>query len=358
MENRIARNMRRLADLFAGPFPGHAVIVDPEPIPAEWPGDYACGTRPVRDWLPRALKHYEAQLRVLAELDDDSVPTALMTTGTYLFAAAFGCQIHIYDDTPAAARPLVFSPAEADNLAEPDIFSEPLNRVFEFGELLEQRLGKEVPLGVPDIQSPFDIAALIWNKQDLYLALLTDPDAVLRLVAKTQRLLAGFLKALQARFPQLNMCHCPHAWAPMPQGVWLSEDEAGAMSPLMFARFCLPSLRELSADFGGLFLHCCASADYQYPGFASLPNLRGLNRVITESDPASLVRTFAGKAVLMQAWMEEDAINQLLDLALPQSRFLFNLSGRPLEEIKPVYERLREQCPRLYDQIDQDLETG
>ena len=38
MDSRILRNQRYLADLFAGPFRGHALIVDPEPIPAEWQG--------------------------------------------------------------------------------------------------------------------------------------------------------------------------------------------------------------------------------------------------------------------------------------------------------------------------------
>jgi hypothetical protein len=346
MDSRILRNQRYLADLFNGPFRGHALIVDPEGIPAEWPGDYACGSRPVRDWVPRAVAHYESQLRVLEEIDDDSVPTALMTTGTYLFASAFGSPIHIYPDTPAAARPLVFNAEEADRLSLPDVFTAPLDRVFEFGELLEARLGKEVPLSVPDIQSPFDIAALIWNKQDLFMALYADPQAVERLVAKTQALLTGFLKALQQRFPQLSMCHCPHAWAPAELGIWLSEDEAGALSTSMFERFCLPSLRELSQSFGGIFIHCCATADFQYPSFSTLPHLRGLNRVFTEPSPAGAINTFAGRTVLVQAWMEEDKINEMLDLAQPGSRFLFDIPGRPLDEVKPIYNRLRRRCPR------------
>jgi hypothetical protein len=346
MDTRILRNQRYLADLFAGPFRGHALIVDPEPIPAEWPGDYASGTRPVRDWLPRTLAHYEAQLKVLETLDDDSVPTALMTTGTYLFAAAFGCAVHIYPDTLPAARPLVDSADEADRLETPEVHSTPLDRVFEFGTLLESRLGKDVPLGVPDIQSPFDIAALIWNKEDLYVALYTKPEAVERLVSKTYNLLRDFIRALKQRFPQLSLCHCPHAWAPSELGVWLSEDEAGTMSTPMFERFCLPSLRALTHDFGGIFVHCCATADYQYPSFASLPNLRGLNRVFTEPSPARAIDTFAGRTVLMQAWMEEDKLNEMLDLAQPGSRFLFNLPGRQLEEVKPIYERLRRRCPR------------
>ena len=83
MDDRILRNQHYLADLFAGSFPGHALSVDPEAISAEWPGDYACGSRPVRDWLPCALVYNESQHKVLEALDDDSLPTTLMTTGVF-----------------------------------------------------------------------------------------------------------------------------------------------------------------------------------------------------------------------------------------------------------------------------------
>ena len=88
MDSRILRNQRYQADLFAGPFPCHALIVDPEPISAEWPGDYTYGSRPVRDWLLRALAQYESQLRVPKAQDDDSLSTSTMTTGVFLGRSA------------------------------------------------------------------------------------------------------------------------------------------------------------------------------------------------------------------------------------------------------------------------------
>lgn len=95
----------------------------------------------------------------------------------------------------------------------------------------------------------------------------------------------------------------------------------------MFEEFCLPSLIELSQTFGGMFMHCCANADHQYRSFQKIPNLRGLNRVFQyPPGPGPAIRAFAGRTVLVDAWMGEAQFTELLDLAQPASRYLFNLS--------------------------------
>jgi hypothetical protein len=62
--------------------------------------------------------------------------------------------------------------------------------------------------------------------------------------------------------------------------------------------------------------------------------------------PGPAIKTFAGRTVLMQAWCAEDFLNGMLDLAQPNSRFLFNIEAPTMEELKPFYERLRKRCPR------------
>ena len=344
MDAAIARNRQFLSDLFAGPFRGHAIIMDPEPAPQPFPGDYAVSDRPLADWLPAILRGYEAQLELLEKLDHDAVPTARLNTGTGLFAAAFGCPIHIYPDSPAAARPLVRSAEEADRLPEPNFDAPTLRRVFEMAELVRARLGPEAPISVPDIQSAFDIAALVWNKEDFYAAAVQHPDAVKRLVDKCQALLKQFFAEFIRRFGNVNLCHCPNAWAPPELGVWLSEDEAGSLSPRMFEEFCLPNLNDLSETFGGLFVHCCATADHQYAGFKKIRNLRGLNRVFQSPGPRPAIEAFSGQAVLMMAWIDEACANALLDMALPDTRFLFNMPAQPLDDARRTHERLRLRC--------------
>jgi len=334
-------NREFLADLFAGPFRGHALIMSPEPIPPPWPGDFAISERPVADWLPWLLESYEAARKWHEILKDDSVPYVKLFTGTELFASAFGCPVYLPADSPPSARPLVSSGAEADQLRVPDLGTRPLARVFEMGALVRERVGPQVPISVPDIQSAFDIAALIWNKEDLFVALHQEPEAVERLVQKCQHLLTTFLVEFQRHVPNCNLCHCPTAWAPPQLGCWLSEDEAGSLSTAMFERFCLPTLTELSQTFGGLFAHCCAAADHQYGSFLKIPNLRGLNRVFQAPGPRPAIEAFSGRTVLIVAWTDEQGVYKLLDMARPDTRFLFNMPGQPLEEARRTYERLR-----------------
>jgi hypothetical protein len=351
VDSRLARNRRFLTDLFAGPFRGHAIIVDHEPIPSPFPGDVACPGHPVTDWLDHGLRSYEAEVQTLEEFDDDNVPCVRIGTGTQVFAAAFGCPVHLFEGSNAAALPLVTTADEADALPQPDPHAPPLDRVYEYGRLMRERLGPEAPIRVPDIQSPFDIAALVWRKEALFLAMMDRPDAVKRLVAKCHELLKSFLTEFRHEFADgparsASFAHCPNAWAPPELGCWLSEDEAGAMSTAMFEEFCLPSLTDLSETFGGLFVHCCATADHQYGSFKKIPNLRGMNRVFQAPGPRPAIEAFSGQAVLMVAWTGEQQAHEMLDMALPNTRFLFNLPYQPLDEAKRTYARLRERCPR------------
>ena len=344
MTPRELRNRQFLTELFSGSAGTHAIVMDHEKEPASWPGDVAISERPVRDWVPWAIQNFEAMLAFHESLDDDSVPYIQNYTGTEIFAAAFGCDVHLYEKDPPCALPIATSAEEADRIDAPGLDARPLARVFEFCHLLRDRLGPEVPIGVPDIQSPFDIAAMIWRKEDLFVAMHEQRDAVKRLVAKCQALLVDFLNQFKRQFPECNLCHCPNAWAPTELGCWLSEDEAGSMSVEMFEEFCLPSLVELTEGFGGLFVHCCATADHQYGSFKKIPNLRGLNRVFQEPGAGPAIKAFSGNTVLIVAWYPEENVHDMLRMAQPDTRFLFNMPAQPLDESKGTLERLRTAC--------------
>ncbi len=313
-------------DLFAGRFRGHAITMDPEIAPYDWSaGDPAISSLPVKEWVGLIVEKYEGRVKWHDGVGDDAVPYANLFTGTEIFASAFGSPAHVDDYSPPCALPLVTTAAEADRLPTPNLSSRPLERIFELGHLVRERLGPDVPIGVPDIQSPLDIAALVWRKEDLFVATYEEPDAVKRLTGKCRDLLRSFLSEFKAQFPNCCLCHCPYAWAPAELGCWLSEDEVGMMSPAMFEEFVLPSLTELSRDFGGIFMHCCATADHQYPMFNAIPNLRGINRVFQAPGPRPAIEAFSGRTVLMMAWLDEQAVYDLLDMALPDTRFVFNM---------------------------------
>jgi len=271
-----------MTDLYSGPFRGHAIVInhDAKP-PTRELGDFTLSSRPVKNWVPWVVQNYENRMKFLEEVGHDDVPYACLLTHTGVFASAFGCKIYDFEGSLPAALSSISSTEEADKLTVPDVLGVPmLARFFELASLVRAELGPDVPMGVPDLQSPFDIAAIVWKKEDMFTAMIEDPDSVHRFVAKTHRLLKDFLFLFRNEFPNHNPIHCPvGAWAPPNLGCSLSEDEAGSMSVEMFEEFCLPSLVDLSETFGGMFMHCCAKADHQYKSFKKIPNLRAINRV-------------------------------------------------------------------------------
>ena len=345
--DRINRNKHFLVNLSTGVHPGHGIMVNSEYLPeAPYPflGDLAFSDTPLEEWVGWHLRDYEARLKRLETFDDDTMPFIRTITGVEIFPAAFGCPVHVYPESSnlPMALPLVNSAEEADRLPEASLDAPVMQRIFEVTERLQERVGPEVMIGVPDMQSPFDIAAMSWQKQDVLLALYDHPDAVKRLVAKCYRLLESFLLEYKRRFPNCTLMNWPPVGIPAEFSCEFAEDECGNISAAAFEEFCLPISIEMSNTFGGLCMHCCADAEHQYENFRKIPNLRGLERHFSPYG----IQVFSGHTVMIIHIYSEENANTILDSAQPNSRFLFIISERSLEEAKRLYERLRTRCPR------------
>lgn len=354
VEARIERNKAFLGNLYRhGPFQGHALVVSNAPgEPPRFGGlvDYTLSTRPVTDWLAWSVDTYRRRLEFLSEVEHDGVPLAPVKTGTHIYAAAFGCPVAEIKDSNPMALYRVHSAAEADALEIPDIWSSPtLARPFELARAVLDELGKDTPIGVPDMQSGFDIACQIWDKADLYCAM-TEPEgaeSVKRLADKCATLLTRFLQAWRREFPTSSPDHCPGNWCPPELGPWVSNDECGAMSTTLFDEFCLPELVKMAREFGGLGMHCCAAAEHQFEGFKRIPGFYAFNRVEAKRgyQPAVDILGGPGGPVLALAWLPEDVKVQLIRRAPPGTRFVFTVGDGTTEGTQGEIERLRAVAP-------------
>ena len=122
---------------------------------------------------------------------------------------------------------------------------------------LFRRAGPGTLFCLVDLQSPLDVAALIWEKNDFYAALLENSAAVTGLVEKVKKLQFTFLDEWFRRYGREFIAHYPDYY--MPQGVTLSVDEIGSVSGMMFLKYFLPDLCQFSERDGGLGIHCCAN---------------------------------------------------------------------------------------------------
>ena len=101
MTEKIDRNIAFLTNIFRqGPFEGHAFIAKPKSIPIHTlPNyDFTLSDRPIEEWVPWIVENYEREVHMHEALEDDSVPTAKIATGTHIYAAAFGAGVHAYED--------------------------------------------------------------------------------------------------------------------------------------------------------------------------------------------------------------------------------------------------------------------
>jgi hypothetical protein len=302
--------------------------------PRPWPYPEMIAER--IEWSWRKYQIQRAQIEWLA---DDSLPFLDVYTGTELFAESFGCTVHYPDNDMPFATPLVFNAEEAAQLETPPLDAPPLARVWQIARELKRRGGPGALLRMPDIQSPMDIAALIWEKSSFYAAMVENPADVAALAAKVQRLLTGFLDAWFAEFGLEFIAHYPDYY--VPRGVTLSEDEVGVVSPAVFRRFFSPELEELSRRYGGLGMHCCANARHQWDGFKQIPNLFLLNFV----QPVEILRKaypfFEPVCAQMHSWYGEGPAEEWPAQHPPERRIVFDCSAATPQEAADLLEKIR-----------------
>lgn len=223
------------------------------------------------DW---ALNLYRVQMERINWLDDDSVPHLSMTSGTEIFAEAIGCKVYRPADNMPFAIPMVHSVEEAASLKIPKVEDTPLMDLIEMARSLKQEEPDAV-LKLPDIQSPMDILAQVWDKTDLFVNMIDEPELVKELSSKICGLLTHFLDLWFGEFGHAYIAHHPDYY--MEGGLTLSADEIGNVNQAMFDEFFLDELNVLSDHFGGIGIHCCANSKHQWEGLKRVKNMKLLN---------------------------------------------------------------------------------
>jgi uroporphyrinogen-III decarboxylase len=217
------------------------------------------------------------QMDCLEWLDDDRVPCISAVMGTENFAHAFGCPVIYPGNNNPFTKPIVFSAADAAKLKKPVLENSTLMQSLEYGKKLRSAASNAV-IQVPDIQSPLDIAALIWDKNDFFMALYDEPAAVKDIIFMCYEILIEFFDLWFKEFGREFTAHYPDYY--MPYGITVSEDEIGSISTEQFYEFSYPTLCNLSEHFGNrIGIHCCANAKHQWSALKSIPGLVMLNLI-------------------------------------------------------------------------------
>lgn len=293
------------------------------PCPALWPEF----RRERLEWI---WQDYEAHRARAEWLHDDLVPSLKMLTGTEIFAEAFGCAVHRPTDNMPFALPLIHSPAEVSRVRVPELSRSSLAYLFEMADELARRAGPEAAFRMVDVQSPMDIAALVMEKSAFLTALLDAPEVVRELADKTQELLAAFLDEWFRRYGVGFVAHFPDYY--MPRGITLSEDEVGVVNADMFVEFFLPHLNALSDRYGGIGMHCCATARHQWAHFKRIRGLRILNLCQPLETTVEAYREFAPHCAQMHANIAAGPVGTWPAQYPPEARVVLEFGAQTREE--------------------------
>ena len=275
IESRIEERKKRWASLYIpeGKKRKFVYIVD-------CPSSIAVGGVPLwreykQERIEVAWRGYLAGREHVEQVDDDFIPFLNCVSGTEIFAEAFGCRVFRPTDNMPFAIPFVKSPSDAEKVKLPKLEDSPLMLQFEIADELVRRAGKDALLGLPDMQSPMDIVAQMWDKTDLFASMIEEPEAVKELAEKAKTLQEQFLDEWFRRYGKEFIAHHPSYY--MPCGITMSVDEIGSVSPAMFEEFFRDELNELSDRYGGIGIHSCSDSVHQWENLAKVRNLRLLN---------------------------------------------------------------------------------
>lgn len=288
-----------------------------------------------------AWKKYQCQLAQMDWLDDDTLPFLDIYTGTEIFAAAFGCPVYYPEKDMPFAMPLIRSAKEVTGVKIPDLNAPAIAQLFEIANELRRRAGPDALMHMVDLQSPMDIAALIWDKTTFYPALIQEPQAVQELADKVKTFMVRFLDEWFARFGKEFMAHYPDYY--MPYGITLSEDEVGAVSGKMFVNQFLPELVDLSERYGAIGMHCCAHARHQWSHFKKIPNLKLLNLVQPPEVLKEAAIFFADHVPMWPGWGGEGPAWTWPDQYPPNARMVYEITVNSREEAVETAARMRER---------------
>ncbi len=294
-----------------------------------------------RNWALYELMCAKARL-----VADDRVPFLSNITGTEIFAEAFGCKVHRPSDTNPFALPFVHTAAEADAIRVPDLASSPLAALFDIADALQRRGGPQAILKPVDIQSPMDIVALIWDKSDLFIAMLETPEAVKALAAKVRQLMFAFFDEWFRRYGTTFVAHYPDYV--MHGGITVSVDEVGAVNESMFREFFRDELIALSEHFGGLGIHCCADARHQWGNFRDLPGLRLINHNVPPTRDAreyvlDSVGFYGRQVAQLPVGWTPDGTPETWPAQLPEgTRVVLEVNAPNADEAAALADRLRQ----------------
>ncbi len=227
------------------------------------------------------------QLRPHYDMKDDHVPSVRVNFGTAQPASAYGCRIHVPENSlPAAASHPLTDIKQAYDLEVPALDAGQYAQLHEWTEQWLAALPEGVAIQHPDIQSPFNTAHLV-RGNDIFLDIYDDPDALDALLTNITDFMIKLTPYLKSRIS--NDTEYFYDWSAMWKGTArISNCTMQLLSPEAYTEHVKQHDERFFRAIGGGRLHYCGESRTMAKHFFGIDTIYGYDL----------------KAVYEEAWLD------------------------------------------------------
>lgn len=236
-----------------------------------------------------------------APLDDDYVPSLAPGIRQGLIPTAYGAQ-ETWDSGHYWVKPLVNTAAEFLELPQPDFATTGMTaEALALIRYFRQATGRRLPIQMPDMQGPLDLAANLLGTQCLVEEMIDHPQPTHTMLARLADDFITFMRLVEdAAEGDLVPIHChPMVWLPRGTGMALSEDLLAVLSPRLYEQFGKPYNERIAAEFGGVIIHSCGNIEHNLAALAQTRGLVGVNFSSNETDLQAASQAFGDRVVMV-----------------------------------------------------------
>ena len=218
---------------------------------------------------------------------------------------------------------------------------------------LEETQGR-IPISLCDVQSPFNVAAMLVDINALLIGFYDCPDQVIELLDRIIQLLTDFTHEQATRIGKA-LVWPGHGFASSRvfEGLGMSDDYSILLSADQYRQFAETSLAKAAADFNGPVFHSCGNWSHLAPVIKQIPGLRmvdgafGAQTDPSPNDPEVPPEVFANSGIIVNARIVGDpsvVAEQVKKLWAPGMKLIVvTYCQSPLDQ-QHAYEMIHDIC--------------
>lgn len=293
---------------------------------------------------PQSMLDFQIKgiIQHLQFVDDDYIPYLMPWYGVVVIPHIFGCNVKFYKPTdpenlkvndPACISYSIQEVEDIKKLTIPDFFTNNLAKKV-LDTISFFRKNSSVPVGITDMQSTLDCAALIVGYEKLFYWMKDYPEEMHNLLEIINQTLIEWVKIQKQYTGEKYNCANGLINVKTPEGigVWFSDDDAVILSPTLYKQFIVEKYVKLFGSFESGMIHWCGNANHQIENILNIEPIKAVhNYVLGDVDSAVILQKELSKRKICLVLGDIIPVEEELEDYLKQIKEKLNPQGLVLQ---------------------------